>query len=269
MSQFCGIQIYNLTSDAHISRLQVSKRSHKHIGYCQLFLLLCSAEKKNHLCVCFALDKISGGFAFSSLKKTQGSRYIKNKQTNNFSPSLPYSPQTKLLPKLYYSTYLFPQKEDWNREQWHYECSSHHGCAAENHVDASVANIIVKWTLSPFNSASVPPCAITQPEFLSFFLLSVWGFTGVPWGKSKNLVLLPVSENLSDSEHPWTVPSIYFPRIDIKEDSLFKCNPLHKSPKSHLTRPTWSSGLPWFRVLAEALQPGWGCASKSNQCCHL
>ena len=75
--------------------------------------------------------------------------------------------------------------------------------------------------------------------------------------------------NLSNLEQPWTVPSIYFPGTDIKEDSLFKYNPLRKSLKSHLTQPTLSSGLPWLIELAEAPQPGCGCAFKSDQCCHL
>lgn len=135
----------------------------------------------------------------------------------------------------------------------------------------------VKWIQtrtehSLLNSGLVPPSAITinnQLGFLSLLLSWVWDFAGVPWGNNINFVLLSLSENLSNSEQPWTVPSIYFPRVDIKEDSLFKYNPLCKSLKSHLTQPTLSSSLPWLRVLAEAPRPGWGWAFKSDHCCHL
>lgn len=85
-SQFCGIQIYNSIADAHIFRLQVSKRSPEHTGHCQLFLLLYSPDKIN-LRICFVLDTKSVSLPFSSLKQIQGSRYFKKKETPFFPAS--------------------------------------------------------------------------------------------------------------------------------------------------------------------------------------
>lgn len=77
MSQFRGIQIHNFIADAHISRLQVSKRSPKHTGHCQLFLLLYSPDKIN-LCACFVLDTKSISLPFS-LKQIREAGILKRK----------------------------------------------------------------------------------------------------------------------------------------------------------------------------------------------